>query len=368
MITAEMSKQVPSRDDADHDDASRTRTRIAGARAWAATGTVGPLLIAIFLCLCAAACARSLAPPPPVPRAPPAVPFSFTTSIDRDHPLVGRIWNVAQRRFVAREELEAALVSAHAVLLGEKHDNPDHHRLQAAMIKALVDHGRRPAVAMEMLDLDDQPKVDDAARLHPRDVDAFFGAVAWEKKGWPSASDYAPILRVALAEGLPIIAANLPARDTHALVHGGVAALEPAVVARLGLAAPMPEPFAASLRAELAESHCGMLPASMLEPMSLAQRARDAEMAARLELGKQDGAVLIAGTGHVRKDRGVPRELARLGEGSLVSVAFAEVMHDERDPARYGAEWHADRPPFDFVWFTPRATDADPCEGMRPPK
>jgi uncharacterized iron-regulated protein len=254
------------------------------------------------------------------------------------------------------------------ILLGEKHDNPDHHRLQAALIKALLDDGRRPAVAMEMLDLDDQPKVDDAARSHPGNVDAFFGAVAWEKKGWPPANDYAPVVRVALAAGLPIIAANLPARDTHGLVRGGVTALDPAVVARLDLATPMPEPFAASLRAELAESHCGMLPESMLEPMSLAQRARDAEMAARLELGKQEGAVLIAGTGHVRKDRGVPHELTRLGERSVVSVAFAEVKHDERDPRRYGAVWHADLPPFDFVWFTPRATDADPCEGMRPPR
>ena len=38
------------------------------------------------------------------------------------------------------------------VLLGEKHDNPDHHRLQAWMIDALVARGRRPAIAMEMLD------------------------------------------------------------------------------------------------------------------------------------------------------------------------------------------------------------------------
>jgi uncharacterized iron-regulated protein len=91
-------------------------------------------------------------------------------------------------------------------------------------------------------------------------------------------------------------------------------------------------------------------------------------MADRLLLGKAAGAVLVAGTGHARKDRGVPRELARLGETSVVSVAFAEVEHGQVDPARYGAVWHAEVPPFDYVWFTPRATDADPCEGMRHPK
>jgi uncharacterized iron-regulated protein len=75
--------------------------------------------------------------------------------------------------------------------------------------------------------------------------------------------------------------------------------------------------------------------------------------------------VLIAGTGHARKDRGVPGDLARLGEKSVVTLAFAEVEHGEVDPAHYGTFWHVPTPPFDFVWFTPRATDDDPCEGMK---
>ena len=309
-------------------------------------------------------------PAPSVPVAPRPAPFSFAfqTSLDRDHPLVGRVWDVARKRFVTPEEVEAALAAAHVALLGEKHDNPDHHRLQGKMIEALVERGRRPAVAMEMLDEGEQAKVDEVVRTHPGDVDAFFQAVGWEGKGWPPAREYAPVVRAALANGLPIVAANLPSAETHAIAHRGLEAIDPQVVARFDLATPLPEPLAASLRAELVESHCGMLPEAMLSPMALAQRARDAELAERVALGKAGGAVLIAGTGHVRKDRGVPRALARNGETSVVSVAFAEVAHDQMDPASYGAEWHAEVPPFDYVWFTPRATDADPCEGMRAPK
>jgi uncharacterized iron-regulated protein len=308
--------------------------------------------------------------PPPAAVAPRPAPFAFTfeTTLDRDHPLVGRVWDVAHKRFVTPEDTFAALAAAHVALLGEKHDNPDHHRLQGKMIEALVERGRRPAVAMEMLDESDQPKVDEVARTHPGDVDAFFQAVGWEGKGWPPAREYAPVVRAALSNGLPIVAANLPSRETHAIAHHGLEAIDPKVVARFDLASPLPEPLASSLRAELVESHCGMLPESMLAPMALAQRARDAELAERVALGKAGGAVLIAGTGHVRKDRGVPRALARNGEASVVSVAFAEVAHDQTDPASYGAEWHAEVPPFDYVWFTPRATDADPCEGMRAPK
>lgn len=320
------------------------------------------------LALLAAACASPRALP--APSAPPPAPFTFTfeTTLDRDHPLVGRVWDVARKRFVTPEDALAALASAHVALLGEKHDNPDHHRLQGKVIDAMVARGRHPAVAMEMLDEADQPKVDEAARAHPGDVDAFFQAVSWEGKGWPPAREYAPVVRAALANGLPIIAANLPSRETHAIAHRGLEAIDPRVVARFDLASKLPEPLAESLRAELVESHCGMLPESMLAPMALAQRARDAELAERVALGKAGGAVLIAGTGHVRKDRGVPRALARSGESSVVSVAFTEVAHDHIDPASYGTFWHAEAPPFDYVWFTPRATDADPCEGMRAPK
>jgi hypothetical protein len=51
-----------------------------------------------------------------------------------------------------------------------------------------------------------------------------------------------------------------------------------------------------------------------------------------------------------------------------VSVAFAEVEHGDLEPARYAANWHADALPFNYVWFTPRATDEDPCQGMRKAK
>ena len=317
-------------------------------------------------------CAPASHPTAPYPTAPhsiassPAPAFAWTTTLDRDHPLVGRIWDVAHQRFVPRSEVEAAIAKAKYVLLGEKHDNPDHHRLQAEMIEVMARAGRHPVVAMEMLDPGDQAAADASVQTNPTDVDAFFAAVAWDKKGWPAATEYAPIVRVALRDHLPIAAANMSTADTKALIHQGAIALDPDRVARLGLTAPMPKALTDSLREELSESHCGMLPDSMFDPMVLAQHARDAQMAdTLLARGKETGAVLIAGTGHVRIDRGVPWELSRRVETHSVSVAFAEVTHGEIDPLKYAAIWHADTLPFTYVWFTPRATDEDPCAGMR---
>jgi uncharacterized iron-regulated protein len=103
--------------------------------------------------------------------------------------------------------------------------------------------------------------------------------------------------------------------------------------------------------------------------MVTAQRARDAQMAERLLAAARDGAVLIAGAGHVRTDRGVPAYLAgRVPAGGIASVAFVEVATDRTAPGDYAERFGAARLPFDFVWFTTRADDGDPCARMRAPR
>ena len=68
----------------------------------------------------------------------------------QDHPLVGIRWGVAEGRPLTRDEVQERARRHRFVLLGEKHDNPDHHRLQARMLGTLAD----PAaiVVYEMLD------------------------------------------------------------------------------------------------------------------------------------------------------------------------------------------------------------------------
>ncbi len=209
---------------------------------------------------------------------------SWYSALGRHHPLAGQIWGVREGRFVRERDLVASLASARMVLLGERHDNFDHHRLQAALLRALVTAGRHPAVAFEMFDSDEQPKVDAAVAATPRSSDAIARAVGWEKKGWPPWPAYARIADVALDGGLPIVAANLPLREVRAIARQGLSAIDAREAADLGLNDPMPEALAASLRDELVASHCGHLRGDAVARMSLAQRARDEQMAARMLL------------------------------------------------------------------------------------
>lgn len=333
---------------------------------------LAPLVLLALGPFGAVACAPPTASPakPATTNARPSAshePMMWRTRLDGDQPLVGRIWSVRERRFVEEGHVLAALRGY--VLLGEKHDNPDHHALQARLLRAMVDAGRKPVVAFEMFDGDDQPAIEASRLDHPRDAARLAVAVSWEKSGWPPWTDYAPIAQLALDADLPIVATGLPRSRMRAMMtkpagDGGAPAAEP-----LDEGTPLTPEQEASLRDELRESHCGHLPESRVGAMLRFQRARDAAMAnaliAATEAAHKEDAVLIAGTGHTRRDRGAGRDLlARDPKRALVSIAFTEVQADKSDPATYASRWNTTALPFDFVWFTPRATDEDPCAGF----
>jgi uncharacterized iron-regulated protein len=323
-----------------------------------------PGLVVVGLMACAG---RQAAPVAVAPAAVAAAPVTQTwlTKLDVAHPLVGKVWDVRARGFVTLAELTKRAAAARFVLLGERHDNRDHHRLQARILEALVKAGRRPTVVLEMLELERQASVDQYLARADATASGLGAALSWHETSWPPFVEYQPIFEVALAAKLKIAAGNLAHATARRLVKEGPSALPAERVQALRLAEPLPEPLAASLADELRASHCGHLPESMLGPMALAQRARDAQMASvMLASGASDGAVLIAGAGHARQDRGVPYYLQQAtSDATSVSIAMQEVAHGVEDPQGYGSESQA----FDYVWFTPRGSDEDPCAAFSKP-
>jgi uncharacterized iron-regulated protein len=305
--------------------------------------------------------------------APEAIAWQATHG--REHPLAGRIRDVAGERWIDEDALLDALARADLVLLGERHDHPDHHALQARILAALVARGRRPAVAFEMLDAADAPAVAAAVApggsTGPRDVvaraEALREAVAWDESGWPDWALYAPVFEAALAADLPIVPANLTRAELHALGRGGPGALPLARRAALGLDAPADPEERRALLEQIREVHCGHAPAAALERMVDVQRAWNAQLARALSdaarttpNGVASGAVLIAGNEHVRRDRGAPRWLARFApDAGVASVGLVEL-----DPEQPDAAPEPDAP-FDYVWLTPRIDLVDPCEKYR---
>ena len=320
---------------------------------WAKAALLAPMLLLTLVAACA------------TPETRPGTPW--VSPVLTEHPLAGRIWQPAAAGFAGPTRLLDAVAEAPYVLLGEKHDNADHHRIQAWIVGALVRRGRAPAVAFEMLAEDQVPALAAHLAKRPNDAAGIGEAVGWADTGWPDWALYEPIAAIALAAGGPILAGNLSRPSVRAIARNGIASLGPERVTALGLDRALEPKLAARLRRDIVESHCGQLPDTMIGPMAAAQTAKDAQMANVLRhgtgiAGRRNGAVLITGTGHTRTDLGVPLYLRRTARGEgIVSIGLIEVTTDMTDPTAYATNFGADHLPFDFVWFTPRTDKKNPC-------
>ncbi|HEY2365550.1 MAG TPA: ChaN family lipoprotein, partial [Polyangiaceae bacterium] len=193
-------------------------------------------------------------------------PYIFSTTLHADHPLVGKAWDEKTRAFVPPDAADKAALDVPFVLLGEKHDNADHHRLQARALKAIVDHGRKPSVAFEMIDLDLQRAADAFTQSGSTDVDELGRVLEWDKRGWPAWNFYRPIFEVVVAAHLKIVATGLSHDQARRVVREGPGSLPEEIAERVKLL-PLEPAAAASLDEEIKASHCGMLPDAMVPPM-----------------------------------------------------------------------------------------------------
>lgn len=290
----------------------------------------------------------------------------WRSTLLRDHPLAGRIWHAVAERFVSPDELIGSLRQAYFRLLGEVHDNPDHHAIQADLLTAMGAGALKPVVALEQFDLEHDAALQQRQQQGKIDAEAVADAVNFNRKGW-TWDYYRPLIETALRFGMPLRAANLSRADAGQIVKLGLAALTPERIAALHLDAAWSGAKEQVLRDIIVEGHCRALPESMVPAMTAAQRARDATLARSLMNAGRDGAVLISGNGHVRRDLAVPLYLQAAVAGVTVcAVGILEVEAGAGEPRDYLKTATAGVLPFDFVWFTPRWERPDPCVAFRP--
>ena len=238
-------------------------------------------------------------------------------------------------------------------LLGEVHDNAAGHALRLRAFDALLARGARPALVLEQFDRTDQPALDaargrtpapGAAELVAAVQAARGGSAGQAPAGW-NWSFYEPFIERALRYELPIVAANIGRDEARKVMREGLAAH--------GFEAHVPDDIVAGIAATIEASHCGQVDNTLARRMSLAQVARDRQMARAVSAHAARGAVLLAGNGHVRRDLGVPRWLSAIARERVQSIGVLE----DGDPA--GA--------FDTRIFVPAQPRPDPCASMRPP-
>lgn len=248
---------------------------------------------------------------------------------------------------ISEQTLADRLRGQDIVLLGELHDNAQHHQRRGELIAGFA----RPGTTVVAEHLPTGAKVAAAGVLREDLEAAGFDARGW---GWPL---HEALFAAVRTRALPLVGGNLPKGYSKQLMTNGETALTDALSGPYRQA-PLVPAAVAKLDGDLVDGHCGQLPDRYLAPMRLIQRATDISMANALLA--QTPAVLLAGNGHVRKDYGVPQLIKVLAPSlKISSVGFYE-RHGERQELIKSL---ADR--YDYVWLTEPTERADPCENFK---
>lgn len=117
-----------------------------------------------------------------------------------------RIYDTETGKCLSFDKLTKASKGYDVVVFGEYHDNPVLHRLEKELLTAVYEQYPNVAVSLEMFERDSQQILN--AYLAGRVSEAVFleQSRPWKNYG----SDYRPLVEFAKAEGLPVIAANIP--------------------------------------------------------------------------------------------------------------------------------------------------------------
>lgn len=251
---------------------------------------------------------------------------------------------------VDKNTLLTTLQQSDYIILGETHDNPTHHALQADIINAFIDAGKRPTIVLEMLDTNEQEKIHNYNKSDKTTAIAFDQMTGFSKKGW-GFKGYLPLLEILATKQLPVIAGNLPRQYSRPLIKEGLASA-PEFIQRTLKAFTLTQQQKQALEEMIVRGHCNALPETMIPGMFNVQLARDAALATAVLQSKKP-VILITGSGHARKSTAVPAYLTAIDPSAkITSLSFIE--NDTPNIKEAIKD-------FDYAWLTEPVKRDDPC-------
>ncbi|MFN3690885.1 MAG: ChaN family lipoprotein [Fimbriimonadales bacterium] len=134
----------------------------------------------------------------------------------RPHAIV----DTRRRRAVSLQEMIRLLEPATFILVGEQHDNAQHHQFQAQVIEGLVQAGRSVIVGMEMFDRTKQYPLN-LWTLNRLSEAEFIEQSEWKTQWGFDFALYRPIFEVVYRYRLRLVGLNVPRSVVRQTARGG---------------------------------------------------------------------------------------------------------------------------------------------------
>ncbi|XGV96269.1 MAG: ChaN family lipoprotein [Leptolyngbya sp. BL-A-14] len=249
----------------------------------------------------------------------------------------------------------AKLAQADVVYLGETHDRPDDHQAQLEIIQALYRVRPALAIGMEMFQRPYQSVLDRYLKRALTETE-LQDQTQYAKRWGYNWDFYAPILRFAKVNQLPVIALNTPTEVTRKTARTGLESLTLAdrrFIPPLSAIEVGPEAYRERLQTIYTESHHGQGAGTNFQRFFEAQVLWDETMAERIAYRLQQKpktlVVVLVGQGHILYGDGIPARVARRLQGSRSRPLFTQVsllLNAETPPV------FRSRPGADYIWYT----------------
>lgn len=277
------------------------------------------MMIPVAVLACATAVHAQDQPTHPAPAVACIVPAAWYT-LDGD-----------RARAASGAELLAAMAKRDVVLLGEQHENADHHSWQQQTLMAL--HLLRPqmVIGFESFPRRVQPVLDKwiAGELT---VKQFLGQSEWQKVWNYPPEFYMPLFQFARINRIPMVALNVDRTLTAAITKTGWDTVPAEQKEGVSRPAPASDAYTDFLL-KVFQQHPGVAGKDtqapdkdskefrfFVESQTTWDRAMAEALARRVEPGPGDQRPLVVGImgeGHVRHGYGVPHQLRDLGVSNI---------------------------------------------------
>ncbi|AOM42791.1 iron-regulated protein [Xenorhabdus hominickii] len=247
----------------------------------------------------------------------------------------GAVMDMQTGKAITPDELLAQLASYPRVIVGEKHDNPYHHQIELWLVQQLGKKRPQGAVLLEMIDPDQQEKVNKVKNWLQGDPivrdERVEKLLAWHQ-GWPW-KWYGDLVMELIRAPYPLLAANLTRSEIdQAYKAGDNTSLVSDDVKKL-------------IEETIKNSHGGNIDALRLAGMAKIQQMRDRRMAEQL-VKAPSPALLFAGGYHAVKAMGVPQHMKEIAPNEKMAVLVI---------AEQGVSLNSEYA--DFAWFTPKVSE-----------
>ncbi|MBF0380195.1 MAG: ChaN family lipoprotein [Magnetococcales bacterium] len=259
----------------------------------------------------------------------------------------GQVINLFRQKIITQEQLYDQLSEKRVVLVGETHNDPNHHKVQLKIIQGIYKHNNNMAIGLEMIPRHLQSQLDRwvADELSRED---FLKAVDWDQT-WGFDSDlYMPILRFARDNNIHLVAMNIKREVVKQVRLKGLDGVADNIKDELPKIAPASDKYKTMLR-EVFESHPMMSKMGKFENFVDAQQVWDGVMATQINhwLGENPYGLLVglAGSGHISYGNGIPHQLKSQGVEDIATVLPWNIEEKWADYKVANYAWGVPKPP-----------------------